>query len=666
MATESGNKRRRGVIACRAKLAHAMGGAGLKTQAALADRIADLEGLDSSPRDAVSRAFRELPVDVHTLERIASALGVEARSLYQSADKIGQPADEQEDRRISRHHIGSIAMLATIAVLVAIAATIWRLQSDNPGTPKPTLVLDLGSPTLVIVPFRQDEENRIGNLLLKKLSDTFSVASNTSLVLTQSLEPSAVAEKLRADIVVDGEIVTIGRLVGVRAYALANGVRQQVWAESMPLVALDENRDEIAGHIAVAVKRAVGFPVPDDTPSYFPLAPVQDDYLEGTLHLDRPSNELNIKRAQSRFEAALRQDANYARAHAGLCQTLLDEYWMSDEQRALDDASRACGQALQLNPADPLVSSAHALFLRRTGRNDEATALYESLVRKFPRYASVRAGLAASYLDTYRKYGDKEILSLAKQAARDAADMDPYTWKPLFALSTMEWFDGNVAGAIAASEDALARDRNEYVAANLGTFYLCDGVFQKAINSYTLAQELAPGSYVGDEFLGLAHYFLGNFEESLRLRKRAIEAISTGEPELHEMWGNLGDSYRQLDATADAVAAYLKAAEIAERDHLRGTAPAADRVARAYYYTTLRRLDPTLVSAAVEESIARELDEIDAGIVASSAHRRMAEIRLMRGEYEKARSSLERASQTCKGYGMLPDLAPVNQVPDAS
>jgi hypothetical protein len=44
----------------------------------------------------------------------------------------------------------------------------------------------------------------------------------------------------------------------------------------------------------------------------------------------------------------------------------------------------------------------------------------------------------------------------------------------------------------------------------------------------------------------------------------------------------------------------------------------------------------------------------------------MAEIRLMRGEYEKARSSLERASQTCKGYGMLPDLAPVNQVPDAS
>jgi tetratricopeptide (TPR) repeat protein len=384
------------------------------------------------------------------------------------------------------------------------------------------------------------------------------------------------------------------------------------------------------------------------------------------LHLDQPSNELNIKRGQSRFEAALRQDANYARAHAGLCLTLLEEYWMSDEERALKDAGRACGQALQLDPEDPVVSSAHALFLRRTGRNDDAMAVYEKIVDRFPSYSSVRAGLAASYLDAYRQSGDAELLARAKEAARKAADTDPQTWKPLFALSTMEWFDGNVAGAIAASEEALLRDRNEYLAANLGTFYLCDGAFHDAIESYTLAQELAPGSYVGDEFLGLAHYFLGNFEDSLRLRRRAIEAISTGEPELHEMWGNLGDSYRQLGANADAVAAYLKAAEIAERDHLRGTAPAADRVARAYYYMRLKLLDPTLVPGAVEDSIAADLDEIDTSIVASSAHRRMAEVRLMRGEYEKARSSLERASQTCKGYGMLPDLAPLTQVPDAS
>ena len=666
MGTENDNKRRRGIIASRARLAHALADAGLKTQAALADRMADLEGLDTPPRDAVSRAFRELPVDAHTLERIAKALDVEAYSLYRTADEAGKqaPAPARPGSLMSRR--SALGLGAAAVVVVVAAVTAWRLNSIVPEVPPPALVLDLGTPTLVVVPFTQDEGNRIAQRLLDELGGTFSVGSDTSLILTRELDPSEAAEKLRADVVVDGEIVVVGRYAGIRAYALTKGVRQQVWAESLPLVALAQHEDEVAARIANGLMRAVGFPVADDARSHFPLAPVQDDFLEGVLYLDYPSNELNIKRAQSRFEAALRQDANYALAHAGLCLTLLDEYWMSDEERALKDAGRACGHALQLAPNEPIVASARALFLRRTGRNEEAISLYERTVDEHPHYATIRAGLAASYLDAYRQTGDKALLALARNTARKAADSDPLAWKPLFALSTMEWFDGNVAGAIAASEEALLRDRNEYLAANLGTFYLCDGAFQQAIASYTLAQQLAPGSYVGDEFLGLAHYFLGNFEESLSLRKRAIDAISTGEPELHEMWGNLGDSYRQLGATDEAVDAYLKAAEIAERDHLRGTAPAADRVARAYYYTRLKSLAPELVPAAVEQSIVEALEAIDAGIVASSAHRRMAETWLVRGQYEKARSSLERASRTCRGYRMLPDLAPLTQVPDAS
>ena len=55
--------------ASRAKLAHALTEAGLKTQAALAERIADIEGLDAAPKDVVNRVFRELPVDPTTLER---------------------------------------------------------------------------------------------------------------------------------------------------------------------------------------------------------------------------------------------------------------------------------------------------------------------------------------------------------------------------------------------------------------------------------------------------------------------------------------------------------------------------------------------------------------------------------------------------------------------
>src|SRR3546814_8404433 len=62
----------------------------------------------------------------------------------------------------------------------------------------------------------------------------------------------------------------------------------------------------------------------------------------------------------------------------------------------------------------------------------------------------------------------------------------------------------------------------------------------------------------------------------------------------------------------DAVKAYLKAAEIAERDGLVGTATVADRIARAYYYTMLKALDPDRVSEAFARQVLKELDQLSA------------------------------------------------------
>jgi tetratricopeptide (TPR) repeat protein len=129
------------------------------------------------------------------------------------------------------------------------------------------------------------------------------------------------------------------------------------------------------------------------------------------------------------------------------------------------------------------------------------------------------------------------------------------------------------------------------------------------------------------------------------------------------MWGNLGDSYRQLGDIESAIDAYLKAAEIAERDHLRGTRPAGDRAARAYYYSVLESLDTNLVPSDISQQIAAELDDIDAAIVSSSSHRRMAQTWLIRGEVSKARESLARATATCRGFGLLPDLADLHGRP---
>lgn len=661
MSSPSSGQRNRGVRASRAKLAHALTEAGLKTQVALAERIADIEELDAPPKDAVNRVFRELPVDPTTIERVARALGVDAYSLYKTADEedIVQPGNGGRRPRPNRV-VPAVAAAVTV-VLLALGIR-WWFQPDEidvdspPRASEEPVALDMGMPTLAVVPFRDDIDGAFGNALRNVLRGHFNVARPTADVFTQSREPVEIAERLRTDVVVDGEFRQLGRLTAVRIYLFKGGVRHQVWADSVPTVALQESLAAIAGDAALALRRAVGMPVPENTVGHFPLASVQDDYLEGELYLDAPSNELNIKRAQSRFEAALRQDANYARAHAGLCQTLLEEHWMDSEERALNDASLACGQAVQLDPEDRVVEAAHAHFLQRTGRDEEAIALYEQIVAEHPKDAAALAGLAASELERYRESGNHEELLQAKATARRAADVDPTVWKPLFALATMEWFDGNVGGAIAASEAARARSENEYVLANLGSFYLCDGDLENARDAYARARELNPNSYVGDEFLGQAYYFLGDFEASAELRQKAIDSVANGNPEIHEMWGNLADSYRQIGEKERAVAAYVRAAEIAERDYLRGTAPVADQAARAYYYTMLAQLDSEVVPESVLRTIDDEIDMIAADLVSASALRRMAQTYLARGETDKARATLRSATASCRGYAKLPDL----------
>src|SRR3546814_26460 len=185
--------------------------------------------------------------------------------------------------------------------------------------------------------------------------------------------PDAAKRKLRTDVSIDGQMVAVGRFVGLRMYLYTGGRRQQVWAESLPAAMLKRGAAAIAERSALAIRYALGVPIPGaESPPHYPLAPVQDDYLQGMMYLDQPASELNIKRAQSRFAAALRQDANFARAHAGLCRSLLEEYWMDDAQHALTDAAKTCGQALQLSPDDPVVQVSHAHFLRLTGRSDAA------------------------------------------------------------------------------------------------------------------------------------------------------------------------------------------------------------------------------------------------------------------------------------------------------
>lgn len=686
MSEPESRVRRRGVRASKTRLLRALTEAGLKTQAALAERIADLEGLDTPPKDVVNRVFREQPVDPVTLERVARALGTEAYKLYLSGaepalepspDPVAAVPTESAPTALpavtiwpgrARRTAGVAAIAVATLAAVALGGWLWNRSTGSPAPavaqvtgPMAPLQPKFGRFKVAITQFKGDPDGEFAVLLQERLGETLGVASTALPVIAGNEDRDEIARRFRVDAVLDGEFVQVGQLQALRLYAYvdARGGRRQVWGETFPASDRARELPHAADRATGAVHRLFGLPAGESrNPPHFPLAPVQDEYLQGRLYLDRAPSEINLRRAAGHFEAALRHDANYAAAHAGLCEVSLDAVWINEE-RQLANAEKACMRAMQLAPGASEVIRAHAYFLDRSGRSAESAEALRKLNEARPRDIETLLGLASAEYGIFRRTGAAENGAQAIALAREAASILPGFWKPWMWIGIYESGAGTANAAIAALETAHEHDPgNEYVVTNLGTMYLCRGDFERARDLYVKAREVAPASYAGTEFLGMIHYYLRNFDESARLRQAAIDmARAAGGAEIHQMWGSLGDSYRQAGKLGEAVTSYVRALEIVERDFLTGTGGVADKAARAYYYLALLDLDPGSAPGAAIASLERDLEEALRADVESSSLLRISQAWLLKGDVDRARIALAKATERCRCYAEFPDVA---------
>lgn len=692
MSDSDVRNRRRGVRASRARLARALTDAGLKTQAALAERIADLEGLDVPPKDVVNRVFRELPVDPQTLERVARALNCEAHKLYLTEGEmrpaVGGPGQEDADCAVATEAAAASENVAapvespapaasrratwlrwaagvSLAVLTLAGGWVWIAQPPSTGLQDassagaPALNPRFGRYRIVVMPVTGDVTGELAVALRDGLKESLGVTSPAVQLLAGDTDLREIAQRLRAEAVLEGELKTVGRHTAARffMYMPSRGHREQVWAESFARHAAAGDLPGIATRAVAAVHRALGVPAGEGrNPAHFPLAPVQDDYLQGRLFLDSAPSELNLRRAQTSFESATRQDPNYSRAFAGLCETILDYIWVGDETRNLYNAERACGRALQLTPDSPVALAAHAYFLTKTGRAREALEQYRRLVAEHAHDVDLVFGLASTEFALFRQ-GEAGLRDSMLRNARRAVELDPRFWKTRMWLGIFEFQSGSLDAAVPELEAAYALDANEYSVANLGTLYMCRADFTKARDLYERATTLAPQSYAGPESLGNIYYYLRDFPRSAQLRERALKLASEGgEAEIHQMWGHLADSYRRTGNSAGAIDAYVKALEIVERDFMNGNGTASDKAWRASYYTALLDLDARRVPPAVERTLERDMDEAFAAPLEPSGWLRLAQTWTLRNEPVKARAALAKAMTLCSHYQRHPDL----------
>ncbi|MBL4630359.1 MAG: hypothetical protein JKY14_04100 [Paraglaciecola sp.] len=142
MSSQPPKTRKRGIKASKIKLHKAMAKVGIKTQAALANKIADIENIDTPPKDMVSRIFREISVQPSSIERVANAINVEAYSLYKSSSEfpeiqpdIAVTGPEQVEYKNRKSVHTKIAVAVAIILLLILTWAFYIKILNTPAQP---------------------------------------------------------------------------------------------------------------------------------------------------------------------------------------------------------------------------------------------------------------------------------------------------------------------------------------------------------------------------------------------------------------------------------------------------------------------------------------------------------------------------------------------------
>lgn len=651
-----------------------MAAAELRTQAALAERIADREGLEAVPRDMVSRVFRQRPVDPRSLERVANALEVPAHTLYLTSGEqqppapvpVGPPPDAAPRRSWAWAIVAAVLAAAGLGVWLGMLPGVQAPAEATAGAePDARALPDVGGAplSLAVLPVEGDTTGRLTAALRWALDPEFRLTTAVSTMMSAQASPAAAAERLQVDLVVSGALERHGRQVAVRVSLYRRGESDLVWADTFLHTALPEALERAAADAAQALSVATGG---TGEAHYRPPPRALADYLAGRAHLDRSRTELNVKRALTRFASALRRSPEYPAARAGLCEALVQQGILTRESRFFDEAEAQCYRALQIDPGRVETLTAWGHVLRKTGRADEAAEAFEEALARRPRHTGALLGLSEVALNRYRASRDATDAQAAVAHAEQAVASDPEFWKTHYGLGRIRYFTGDVNGAVAAVQAARRLDPNEHVLSNLGTFQFCQGDHEVALASYLAVKAQAKDFYVGDVHLGVVHYFLGHYEEAASLFERAIRtAQEDGQPEDHRVWANLADAHRHAGESEAAREAYERATALAERDLATADNPYNSRAYLAYYYTALLTL-----GAAAGADAAPALDaQIETALESASdaaALTRLAEALVLRGRIDRARALEARINAQCRGYSATPDLAVLRPQPGDS
>ena len=389
----------------------------------------------------------------------------ELASALDALDRNGNPIHEDARTSQARERFAGKKLWAAIGVAAALAVAGWMARGRWLSTPARTPAGPMV--TLAVLPFR----NASGDVTLDSLGSSLSEVLRTEL--GQSSRVRTVPSDRLGQVLQDLRIAPNATLAPTELARVADltNARRVLWGqftrfgnairldatlqdldrgETVPLNAMAANEAtlltaiaELAGTVRQSLARGAPDILNELKSSSWKPSTNSFEALQLYNEGQQLTQQGNHQEALKHFQAATKQDGNFALAYSALARSY---FTLGYENEAAEFSRRAVGLSDALPPQERYVIAANqSRIAHDTGKAIEA---YENLVKASP-------GSASAHFDLGSLYEDANELDKAQQHFTRVVELDPKFVEGLLAVGRVEIKRGRDQDALQPLNTAL-------------------------------------------------------------------------------------------------------------------------------------------------------------------------------------------------------------------
>jgi len=567
-----------------------------------------------------------------------------------------QPSAPEQAHQAQQKNKRMPFLVVTLIVLLGVLVIDRFWPMDNVNSSGSTLagIVDIDNKVVAVMPIKGRRGADITRSIEQLLAGPTELIVGSSALHAGVQSPQELLRSKKADLVISGELVEIGRYIAVRLFLSRDEDMQQVWSGVF-------SKSSSQQYLELQLKNGLNTLL-----TKRPIADIADWYslqrfLNGMQHFEGERSEQVILRAMADFQRVISSAPDLVHGYAGMCAALVEQNLQTSDKNNFEEASKYCSAGLEIEPNSVFIQNALGNLARVKGDYLIANAHFEQALHADPNDVTALQKMAESQMRIFLKSRDPELFSQISSQLEHAAELEPNNWKIPYTQGRAHYFKGDQLGAIDYFSQAAELSVNYQTLNNLGALEFCVGDLQNAKAHYQQALTLKPKHTVLLSNIAVLHFYLGENQQALDIFEPQIKRITEeGGPGLYQLWSNVADVYRTQGHTKKALQAYRNAMSELDREVSQGEANVMQKASRLAMYILVTELSPELQTEPLLASLKEQAEALNAAADPVSLHQ-LALSWLHLGNEDKARHYRDKLRAICPGFAASPDFNALEQ-----